>query len=191
MPRPGTARTSRAGTNSKPRVGCGCNDGAAQAMFGMALQPGGQRQHFAGRDAVGLDRDDLRPPNVSVPVLSKAITRTRANSSSAPASRTRQPWRANRPMPSDVASGAARPTAHGQATTRTESPSAWRGRAAAIAPSRSRSGRRAASTPGTAAATARSAIRWIGLRRSQRIAHRPADLRPPRGGSAAAAADQQ
>ena len=38
-----------------------CTDhGTAEAMFGMAFQPGGPRQHLGGRGAVALDRDDPR-----------------------------------------------------------------------------------------------------------------------------------
>ena len=64
---------------------------------------------------------------MSVPVLSKATTRTPASASTIWPPRTRQPRRASRPIPSEVARAPARPSPQGQATTRTARPasSAW------------------------------------------------------------------
>ena len=122
MPRPGTAANVAGRDRLDAALGGRIDDGARQPMLGMALQPGGPGEHLvlaAPSVSMPTRRD---APEVSVPVLSKASSRVRARASSAAGSRTRQPQRASRPMPSEVASGAARPTAQGQATTSTASP---------------------------------------------------------------------
>ena len=122
-------------------------------------------------------------PDVSVPVLSKASNRARASASSAPGSRTRQPCRASRPMPSEVARERRGPPHTGRRPRAPRGRSAAPDRRATFAPSRRPSTRRAT---GRAAPICRPRGRQGAGRTAagQRLANRAADLRPAGCGSA-------
>ncbi len=104
-------------------------------------------------------------PRVSVPVLSKTTVSTRAACSRASALRSRIPASAARPVPTMIAVGVARPSAHGQAMT-TTAMNAVRARVvrgsgpatsqiAKVSPATIR-------TSGTKTSLIRSTSRWIG-----------------------------
>ena len=103
-------------------------------------------------------------PSVSVPVLSKATTRTSRSASSASTSWIRMPWRAATPVPTMIAVGVARPSAHGQAMTSTATACSTRrrDRRRRRAPSRAASTSAMPTTTGTNTALTRSTRRWIG-----------------------------
>ena len=95
---------------------------ARQRVFAAA--PAARPQSPAGVALVAAAGDRMQRhqpgrPSVSVPVLSKATTRTACASSSASASLIRMPWRAATPVPTMIAVGVARPSAQGQAITST------------------------------------------------------------------------
>ena len=99
-------------------------------------------------------------PTVRVPVLSRATTRIRRADSSACALLIRTPSSAPRPTAATSAAGVARPSAHGQATTRTATAALHA--AAAGSPVPSQKPRVAAArliTQGTKTAAIRSASR--------------------------------
>ena len=60
MPRPGTVRTSRVTTGSRPRAAAATVTAWAKAMLGMALQPGSPCEHLVGPGAIALDADNMR-----------------------------------------------------------------------------------------------------------------------------------
>ena len=191
MPRPGTARTSVVTTGSSPRAAAATVTARASPCSEWRSSPA-PRASTSSVPAPSHSMPTMRDlPEVSVPVLSKASNRVRARASRVAGSRTRQPQRANRPMPSEVASGAARPTAHGQATTSTASPtSSARSNGNQLRPI---SDRQPAEDENDRHRDADHAI-GNALHRAaagQRVAHRPANLRPAGGGAGAAALDQQ
>jgi hypothetical protein len=101
-----------------------------------------------------------------VPVLSNATTRTWRIVSSAWASRTRMPRWAARPVPTIRAVGVARPSAHGQAITSTDTAcTSAASQSPAARPQPSRVTAASASTAGTNTSATRSTVFWIaGLR---------------------------
>ena len=106
-------------------------------------------------------------PTVRVPVLSNKTVSTRSSSSSAAALLTRIPRSAPRPVATMMAVGVARPSAHGQAMTRTATALVRAKRPAGSGPNTHQATKvRAAipSTIGTKTAATRSARRWIGAR---------------------------
>ena len=122
-PRPGSARRSAAAVTVSSAEACaraasftarasGCSlpdcSAAARRSASRSLRPGAAARPVSE----GL-------PAVSVPVLSKATTRTACATSSACASLIRMPWRAAAPVPTMIAAGVARPSAQGQAITST------------------------------------------------------------------------
>ena len=101
------------------RAGAG-QHGARQRMLAAGLHGGGQLQHRRLRRARGgVDGQQRRPAAVRVPVLSKTTVFTAPARSNTSASRIRMPCRAAAPVPTMIAAGVARPSAHGQAITST------------------------------------------------------------------------
>ena len=70
--------------------------------------------------ANGITLDSFGFPSVSVPVLSTTSVSTVSSRSSASAFLTSTPAEAPRPVPTMMAIGVARPSAHGHATIRTD-----------------------------------------------------------------------
>ena len=124
-PRPWRRRRGRRGRGSLRaaggRGGSAAADGLGQRVLAAGLQGGGQAQQFRRRSTPSAGTRSVRSgrPLVSVPVLSKATRVTSWARSSAAASRMRMPRRAAAPVPTMIAAGVARPSAQGQAMTRT------------------------------------------------------------------------
>ena len=95
------------------------DDGARQRMLGPRLQRGGDAQQLFVVPASDTP-ETAGSPRVSVPVLSSTSVSSCFAASSAAALRIRMPARAARPTPTISAVGVARPSAHGQAMTSTD-----------------------------------------------------------------------
>ena len=100
-------------TASRPRR----DDRRGERMLAAALDRGGEPEHVvlgprSGDGSIAVTRGR---PSVSVPVLSTTSVSTRASSSSASAFLISTPALAPRPVPTMIAIGVARPSAHGQA----------------------------------------------------------------------------
>ena len=119
-PAPGTSAAASGSVSVTPRSRapptidaastCGetCSREAARARTSSGVR--------SGADTTSARRGR---PAVSVPVLSKSMTRARASVSSAPPPLTMMPRLAERLMPETMAMGAASRSGHGVATTRT------------------------------------------------------------------------
>ena len=121
-PDPGSDRNVRWPSAAEVRAAAG--DGHGDGMLALGLDRRGQRQHLVLRCA-----GRARPPavtsawrSVRVPVLSKTTPSTLARRSRTSPLRTKMPSAAARPHPTIMATGAARPMAHGQATSSTARP---------------------------------------------------------------------
>ena len=88
-------------------------------MLGDLVERGGQAQQLVALAGQGLYLGRSGVPAVRVPVLSNSSTRPAARRSSAPPLLTTIPRRAAREMPATIATGAARMSGHGVATTST------------------------------------------------------------------------
>ena len=102
----------RPGARRAPRAPAGARCRPARRQRVRAASPRLRRTTACSATSRGR-------PSVSVPVLSNATMRTACASSSACASLIRMPWRAATPVPTMIAVGVARPSAHGQAITST------------------------------------------------------------------------
>ena len=91
-------------------MGCSMSDSTAAATSSTSS---------VESPAAGVTATTEAMPIVRVPVLSKATVSTRANRSRASALRMRMPSAEARPQPTIMATGVAKPIAHGQATSRT------------------------------------------------------------------------
>ena len=123
MPRPGTDAKRATGNSAAPRScayavtasasGCSeaCSIDAATASSRASSTPG------AVRTSVTRGR-----PSVIVPVLSSTTVFTACAVSSASADLNRMPYSAPLPVPTMIATGVARPSAHGQEMTSTAMP---------------------------------------------------------------------
>ena len=131
-------------------------------------------------------------PVVRVPVLSSTTTRIRRADSSACALLTRTPSSAPRPTAATSAAGVARPSAHGQATTRTATAALHAAAPGRPAPSQKpRVATARLITQGTKTAAIRSASRCaLGLA-GLRLADQPGDLGQQRVRADPGGADDQ
>ena len=124
-PPPGSGTNSVTGGRSPNRAAGLPRDRLADGVLGGVFDRAGEQQRLVGlataRGAAGSVMTPVTAmvPAVRVPVLSSTTTRTRRASSSARALFTRMPSSAPRPTEATSAAGIARPSAHGQATTRT------------------------------------------------------------------------
>ena len=120
MPRPGSASNCSAPSRSSPRVRAkvtiaapsGCSEPTSAAAARRSTSS-------AGVPSAGMMLVTEGAPRVSVPVLSRTIVVMRRAASSASPPRIRIPSSAALPVPTMMAVGVARPSAHGQATIST------------------------------------------------------------------------
>ena len=131
----------------------GCSDASSTA-------PASSSASFSSVPGEVLTPTTFMTPSVRVPVLSSTTTRIRRAGSSARAPLTRMPSSAPRPTAATSAVGVARPSAHGQATTRTATAALQAAAADTPAPSQKPSVAQARLiTQGTKTAAIRSARR--------------------------------
>ncbi len=100
------------------------HDRGGDGVVALGLDRRSQRQHLlvCGAGGAATTRTTSAWRSVSVPVLSKTTPSTLASRSSTSPLRMKMPIAAARPHPTIIATGAARPMAHGQATSRTARP---------------------------------------------------------------------
>ena len=100
----------------------GAGDRLAEVVRGELLDGGSERStSSSGSVSRGSTRVTVGSPTVSVPVLSNTTARTRPASSMAAPRLMMMPRRAARPIPAITATGVARISGQGVATTSTDS----------------------------------------------------------------------